>query len=108
MAILSEKLTRDIAQAFHLGLRRDAVSAQEAKELAVFLFGLAHLAEGRAGAPSGSAAMPTEANAAAAANPFLSTDEAMLATMRSFLNQTNQERGYDIKSPLLEHPGPQA
>lgn len=119
MAVLSQQLTRDIAQAFHMGLRQDKVSAAEAKALAVFLFGLAHLSEGQAqGATAAAAETPTAGSdqalqsdastpqsgalaAQADSIPGLPTDEAMLAQLRAFLQRTNEERGYAVKSKLL-------
>jgi hypothetical protein len=106
MAVLSQQLTRDIAQAFHMGLRKDAVSPAEAKALAVFLFGLAHLSEGQAQAsadgqsPAAQAPQPGAADPASV--PALPTDEVMLAQLRAFLQRTNEEKGYAVKSKLLD------
>lgn len=108
MAVLSQQLTRDIAQAFHMGLRKDAVSPAEAKALAVFLFGLAHLSEGQAQAqasadgqsPAAQAPQPGVADQASAL--ALPTDEVMLAQLRAFLQRTNEEKGYAVKSKLLD------
>lgn len=114
MPLLNQQLTKDIAQAFHLGLRRDAVSPAEAKELAAFLFGLAHLAEGQqkaAGEGEQAQGSPVEAEGAqeqgdAAINPFLSSNEEVLARLREFLNTANTANGYNINSPLLKPAEP--
>ena len=80
-SLLPPSLSRDIAAAFHLGLRKDGQAASEAKDLALFLYGLAQLAEAKA-------------------DPDADPDA--VAQLREHLATQNEEKAYGIKSALLE------
>lgn len=100
MALLSKQLSRDIAQSFHMGLRVNALQPDDAKNLALFLFGLAHLKQETERVP----ALPShaaEGHDGSTPVPAL-RDEDLLAALRGFLAAENATKGYDVQSALLK------